>query len=158
MAEPTATAFPTLSRRRLLTGAGAAAVAGALGASPAEAHGRSGHHHKGGDARPRRILPLPKPIPGGTAVGLPAPLDFVHIFLPGPTDATTPFLGLPGEGLDVEPSTITDFRGRTAFAVLSGRARGNDGKNYNVEFDVRVIEGRYVAADGSRNYGAFGFF
>lgn len=82
-------------------------------------------------------------------------MDF---FLPGPTDATTPFLDLPGEGLDVEPSTITDFRGRTAFAVVSGQAHGNDGTRYNVEFDVRVMEGRYVADDGSRRDGAFAFF
>lgn len=158
MAEPTATAFPTLSRRRLLTGAG-----GGCGRRRSRRlTGRGARSQRPSSQGWRRATashpPAAQADPRRTAVGLPAPLDFVHIFLPGPTDATTPFLGLPGEGLDVEPSTITDFRGRTAFAVLSGRARGNDGKNYNVEFDVRVIEGRYVAADGSRNYGAFGFF
>lgn len=158
MADTKAMTAPTMDRRRLLTSAGAAALVGSAGvigtASPAAAHGRHGHH---GHAT-REALPAPTPIPGGTEVGLPPPLDFIHFFLPGPTDATTPILGLPGEGLDVEPSTITDFRGRTAFAVLSGRARGDDGQTYDVEFDVRVMEGIYVAEDGSRHRGAFGFF
>lgn len=151
MTDAVSTVQPTLGRRRLLAGAGAVALTGAVGsATPAQAHGGHRHAH-------RMVLPAPKPIPGGTEVGLPAPYDFIHIFLPGPTDATTPFLGLPGEGLDVEPSTITDFRGRTAFAVVSGTARGNDGEMYNVEFDVRAMEGEYIAEDGSQRRGAFAF-
>lgn len=141
-----------IGRRHFLAGAGAAAVAGSFGtlgvARPASAK-----------AGLPRALPAPSSIPGGVA-GIPGHpvLDFIHWFLPGPTDATTPFIGLPGFGLDVEPSLITDYRGFTAFAVLSGQARGSDGKTYNVEFDVRVMEGEYVAADGSHQRGAFGFF
>jgi hypothetical protein len=61
-------------------------------------------------------------------------------------------------GLDVEPSTLTNFQGFTAFAVLAGQATGSDGKTYNVECDVRVMEGEYVAEDGSHQQGTFGFF
>ena len=61
-------------------------------------------------------------------------------------------------GLDVEPSTMTNFKGFTAFAVLAGQAEGSDGKTYNVESDLRVMEGEYVAEDGSRQQGTFVFF
>jgi hypothetical protein len=61
-------------------------------------------------------------------------------------------------GLDVEPSTITNFTGFTAFAVLAGQAEGSDGKIYNVEFDLRVMEGEYVAEDESLQQGTFAFF
>ena len=138
--------------RRHFLAAGAAAAAGSMGglgiARPASA--KTGL---------QRALAVPSPIPGGVE-GIPGHpvLDFIHWFLPGPTDATTPFNGLPGFGLDVEPSLIIDYKGVTAFAVLSGRARGSDGNPYNVEFDVRVMEGEYVAADGSHQRGAFGFF
>jgi hypothetical protein len=60
-------------------------------------------------------------------------------------------------GLDVEPSTLTDFRGFTAFAVLAGEAKASDGRTYACEFDVRVMEGDYIATDGSRQSGAFAF-
>ncbi len=87
-------------------------------------------------------------------------LLIIHFFLPGPEDAVTPIIGLHGMGLDVEPSTLTDFKGFTAFAVLAGRqaAEGSDGKTYDVEFDLRVMEGEYIAADGSHQRGAFAFF
>lgn len=39
-----------------------------------------------------------------------------------------------------------------------GKPRAADGKTYNVEFDLRVMEGKYVAEDGSHHRGAFGFF
>ena len=103
----------------------------------------------------RQAKPAPSPIPGG---GDAPPVGFVHLFLPGPEDAVTPFFGLPGMGLDVEPSTITNFAGFTAFAVLAGQAEGSDGKTYNVESDLRVMEGQYVAEDGSLQQGTFAFF
>lgn len=102
-----------------------------------------------------RAQPAPSPIPGG---GDAPPVGFIHWFLPGPEDAVTPFFGLPGGGLDVEPSLITDYKGFTAFAVLAGQAKGSDGMTYNVEFDLRIMKGRYRAADGSRHHGTFGFF
>ena len=99
-----------------------------------------------------RTLAHPRGFEAGPPVG------FVHLFLPGPTTAVTPFFGFPGEGLDVEPSPMTNFKGFTAFAVLAGHAEGSDGKTYNVEFDLRVMEGEYQAQDGSHHRGAFGFF
>jgi hypothetical protein len=50
------------------------------------------------------------------------------------------------------------FSGSPAFAVLSGQAEGSDGKTYNVEFDLRVMEGEYIAEDGSHQQGTFAFF
>jgi len=137
-------------RRRLLvgTGAAAAAVVGAVGTM--------------GVARPasatalRQAKPVPSPIPGGIDTG--PPVGFIHWFLPGPVNASTPFAKIPGLGLDVEPSTITDFKGFTAFAILSGQAEDSDGTVYNVEYDVRVMQGEYIAAGGSRQQGVFGFF
>jgi hypothetical protein len=85
-------------------------------------------------------------------------VGFIHGFVPGPEGSSTPFAEIPGMGLDVEPSTFTNFQGFTAFAVLSGQATGSDGKTYNVEFDVRVMEGEYIAEDGSHQRGTFGFF
>ena len=87
---------------------------------------------------------------------LPAPLDFIHWFLPGPDGATTPIIGLPAMGLNVEPSTLTDFDGYTAFAVVSGEAEGSDGNNYGVEFDVRVMQGKY-RVDSKTYHGTFAF-
>jgi hypothetical protein len=126
-----------IGRRRLLAGAGAAVVVGAVGA-----------------------FSLPRPV---SAMELqrakPAPLPIPGIwFLPGPDGSSTPIIGIPASGLDVEPSTITDFNGFTAFAVLTGQAEGSNGTTYNVEFDLRVMEGDYVAEDRSRQHGTFGFF
>ncbi len=131
-----------------MLGAGALAAATAattVGASPADAAGRVG-----------RADPLPRPIPGGIDTGDPR-VGFIHWFLPGPTDATTPVLGLPGFGLDVEPSTITDFKGFTAYAVLAGEATDQDGQTYPCEFDVRVMEGRYLDEQGDEHRAAFAF-
>jgi hypothetical protein len=138
---------PRISRRQLLAGAGAAAVVGSIGTV--------------GLARPasgmelHRANPAPLPIPGGIDA---PPVGFIHWFLPGPEGSSTPIAGIPALGLDVEPSTITDFKGFTAFAILAGHAEGSDGKTYNVEFDLRVMEGEYVAEDGSRQQGTFAFF
>jgi hypothetical protein len=138
-----------IGRRLLLVGTGAAAaVVGAIGAvgqvKPASA------------TELRRAKPAPLPIPGGFDAG--PPVGFVHAFLPGPEGSFTPFFQLPGGGLDVEPSTMTNFKGFTAFAILSGQAEGSDGKTYNVEFDLRVMEGEYIAEDGSHQQGTFAFF
>jgi hypothetical protein len=95
-------------------------------------------------------LPAPKPIPGGIDV---PPL--IHIFVPGPETITLPFTGFTLQGLHVEPSTITDFQGVTAQAYHVGTATGSDGLTYNLETDVRVYEGEYVAEDGSRREGTF---
>ena len=137
---------PKISRRQLFKyGAftGAAATAGPMlpaMTSAAHAHGLP------------RVLPAPKPIPGGIQIP-DGPL--IHTFLPGPEDVTLPFTGLTLEGLEVEPSVITDYRGFTALAYHVGTATGSDGRQYDLETDVRAMEGSYVAEDGSRKRALF---
>jgi hypothetical protein len=60
-------------------------------------------------------------------------------------------------GLDVEPSTIGDYRGKTALAYLAGSATGSDGESYGVEVDMRVFQGSYVAG-GETHEGTFALF
>lgn len=140
-------------RRHLLVGAGTAAVVSTVGAVGLAS---SASEIELPSAKPTLSpLPVPSPIPGGIDV---PPVGFIHGFVPGPEGSSTPFAEIPGMGLDVEPSTFTNFKGFTAFAVLSGQATGSDGKIYNVEFDVRVMEGEYVAEDRSHHRGTFGFF
>lgn len=140
-----------LSRRKLLAGAGVATAAGAAAAAgvagPAAA-----------TTIPRQPSPLPKPIPGGVPLDPEDPENsLIHWYLPGPTDAISPILGLQGMGLDVEASSITDFKGDVAFAIVSGEAQTNDDETLQVEFDVRVMKGRYVAEDGSERNSIFAF-
>jgi hypothetical protein len=59
------------------------------------------------------------------------------------------------EGRDVEPGVITDFNGASAVAFHVGTATGSDGKQYNLETDIRAMEGDYVAVDGTRRRGLF---
>jgi hypothetical protein len=140
-------ARPVDRRGFILGTAGAVAAAGLAGPLGDQASARS----RGG----RRVVPLPEPIPGGLPVGLPAPYDLIHIFLPGPPTVTLPFSGLQLQGFDVEPTTITDFEGMTAMAFLTGAVEGSDGLERGLEVDLRVSEGEYVSADGSRERGAF---
>ena len=136
----------TLSRRTfILQGAGVAAgaaLAPSLAIAPAAAASNGGPP-----------VPRPKPIPGG--LDIPG-IGVIHVFLPGPEGGTFPFSGLPFGGLNVEPSTITDFRGFTALAYLTGQAIGSDGMSYDFESDFRVFRGDYIAQDGSTNVGTFG--
>jgi hypothetical protein len=137
-----------IDRRRFVQGAvGTAAAAGLAGPlawpGDAEADGRPDH------AAP---LPAPRPIPGGIDVP-----PVIHVFVPGPEGVVLPFTQTVLEGFDVEPSTITDFKGFTALAYLLGTATGSDGEPYNLEVDIRAFEGRYVAEDQSVNFGTFGF-
>ena len=87
--------------------------------------------------------------------GLAAPYDFIHVFPPGPETITLPFTGGTLQGLNVEPSTLTDFHGATAVAFHVGEAKGSDGHKYNLETDMRVMEGKYVAVDGTTRHGSF---
>jgi hypothetical protein len=137
-----------ISRRSLFkygASAGAAATVGPMLpalTSVAHAHGLP------------RVLPAPKPIPGGIQIpGGP----LLHVFLPGPPDVTLPFTGTQLQGLDVEPSVITDRRGFTALAYVAGTATGSDGNHYNLEADMRAMAGTYVAEDGTRQRGLFAF-
>jgi hypothetical protein len=81
----------------------------------------------------------PVPIPGGA-----------HVWAPGPAS-----LGF--QGVDVDPSTITDFQGVTALAYLIGEAVDGDGQRYKMFDDMRVFQGEYVGADGVHRNGTFGF-
>jgi len=111
-------------------------------------------HDDGDDKTP----PAPKPIPGGndlSGFGLVAPYDFIHVFGPGPAGLVLPFTGVELQGLDVEPGTITDFHGATAVAYHVGEARGSDGNTYNLETDLRVMDGWYVGVDGTTRRGSF---
>lgn len=149
-----------LSRRRFLAGAGAAAVVGTMTAAGVGAPAKAAHPHH----HPHSDIPrgsAPKPIPQVVPTGLPpeaAPFDAIHWLLPGPPGAITPINGLEAFGLDVDPSTITDFRGHTAYAVVAGAAHGSDGATYDFEGDVRVMQGHYIGEDGEKHYGTFGFF
>jgi hypothetical protein len=99
-------------------------------------------------------LPAPDPIPGGLGPGLPVPGGIIHVFLPGPPSVTLPFSNTTLMGLNVEPSTITNFKGSSAVAFVIGTAKGSDGKTYNLEVDIRALEGEYVAG-GATQRGAF---
>ena len=137
---------PLIGRRSLFL-----ASAGTITAGVTAALGRPGlsEAHFG---MPRAPLPAPKPIPGGTTF---PPFPLIHELFPGPETITLPFTLVTLQGLNVEPSTITDFRGTTALAYHVGTATGSDGVTYGLETDIRVMEGEYVAADGSRERGTF---
>ncbi len=136
-----------LDRRKLvLTGAGAIAAAGIGAVWPAAAKGEALA------ASPGRTPP-PSPIPGGVQI---PDGPQIHIWLAGTETVKLPYSGSQLQGLNVDPSTITNFDGTTAHGLLTGSAaRGNDGKTYNVEVDIRGYKGRYVAADGSTRQGVF---
>jgi hypothetical protein len=59
--------------------------------------------------------------------------------------------------LGTEPSVITNFKGLSALAYPTGTnaARDNNGNFYDVQNDIRVFQGEYVAADGSHHRGTF---
>jgi hypothetical protein len=99
----------------------------------------------------KRPSPAPNPIPGGIEL---APGVVIHVFGAGDPAVTLPFTGITLQGLDVEPSTITDFNGSSALAYHVGSARGSDGRTYNLETDIRAFEGEYVV-DGIARRGSF---
>lgn len=98
------------------------------------------------DAAPKGDV-KPVPIPGGIQIP-DGPL--IHVLAPGPEGA-----GLMG--LDVEPGTITNFRGSTALAFIGGSATDAAGNTYDMEIDVRAFKGEYVSSDGTHHRGTFGF-
>jgi hypothetical protein len=133
-----------IDRRKFVLGAGALASAGLVsGPSVADARGR-GH---------RRMPPPPDPIPGGLEF---VPGEISHVFGPGDPTVMLPYTGGTLQGFDVEPGTITNFRGSSAVAFHVGTARGHDGTMYNLETDMRALEGEYVV-DGETYRGSFAF-
>lgn len=95
-----------LSRRRLLVGTGTAVALGMTRSVVAA--------QKQVSSQLLSALPAPAPIPGGIQI---PDGPFIHWFVPGLEMVTTPFLGLQGMGLDIEPCTLTNFDGFTAYAV-----------------------------------------
>jgi hypothetical protein len=140
---------PAVTRRRFVQTA-AAAAAGVSGsvAGPARAVPWQGTRH-----HPPTAVP-PQPIPGG--IQLPDGPQ-IHVWAPGDPSVTLPFSGATLMGFDVDPSTITDFRGYSAVAFHAGTAVGSDGATYNLETDVRAFQGAYVAVDGERRRQSFAF-
>ena len=106
---------------------------------------------------PNKSAPNPIPFQAGP-VGAPDPFNFIHWTLPGPLGAVTQVLELPAFGLDIDPSTVTDYEGFTAYAVIAGTARSSKGEDFDCELDVRVMDGKYVGEDGRLHRGTFGFF
>jgi hypothetical protein len=136
-------------RRSFLLGSAGVFVAG-LAASL----GRPGMGAANGFPKHKAPLPAPKTIPGGPVINS-VP---IHQFLPGPAGLTLPFSGIQLEGLNVEPGQILDFKGFTAVAYFAGTATGSDGTQYNLESDIRVMEGEYVGEDGEHHNGTFAEF
>jgi len=91
--------------------------------------------------------PQPVPIPGGILV---PPL--IHVFAPGPVNQGF-------QGIDVEPSVITNFRGFTAMGYPggTGTAKDSNGNTFDLATDMRVFQGEYVSADGTHHRGTFVF-
>ena len=139
-----------LSRRRFVQTA-ALAAAGMSGSLAWPARSAAGDRDDDRDAAP--IVP-PKPIPGG--ITLPGG-EVIHVWAPGDPKVTLPFSGLTLMGFDVEPSTMTDFRGFAAGAFHAGTVTGSDGKTYDLETDMRAFQGTYVGADGARHSASFAF-
>ncbi len=141
----------TSNRRDFFRGAAAAgtgaALAGQLGAPVAAAA-------DGGPPRHRSDLSPPRPIPGGLQIpGGP----FIHVFAPGDPTVTLPFTLTQLQGFDVEPTAMTDWEGFFGVAYHLGRARGADGREFDLETDVRAFRGTYVAEDGTRRRQSFAF-
>jgi hypothetical protein len=106
----------------------------------------------GGDASAPLVGPAaPKPIPGGREVfGV-----FIHHY--GPPDAGPDRLQQMGD-----QSQITDFDGVVTANRITGTGRGTDtrtGATREMPFraDMGFMQGAYVAEDGRRRLGTFGF-
>jgi hypothetical protein len=144
--EPQLRSVTALSRRRFVQ----AAAAAAAGAAAPLAWPPTGVASGDDDAS---LVP-PKPIPGG--LELPDGTR-IHVWPPGDPSVTLPFTQATPMGFDVDPSTITDFRGFSAVAFHVGAVTGSDGATYDLETDMRAFKGTYVGADDARHSGAFAF-
>jgi hypothetical protein len=104
-----------LNRRRFVLSAAGTVTGGVASlAWPSSTEATVSHSSR------RRVPPAPNPIPGGIEL---APGLVIHIFGAGDPAVTLPFTGITLQGLDVEPSTITDFNGSSALAYHVGSAR-----------------------------------
>lgn len=128
-----------LSRRQLLgaTAAGIGAVAAGSLLRPASAH-----HLPTTSFAPTD----PRPINGG--------LGPFHVYAPAYKPAAD--AGIDPDAV-WEQSTITDFEGTFASTDVEGWGTDGDGRELYFRCDMRFVEGTYVALNGSRRRGSFGF-
>ena len=97
----------------------------------------------------------------GVLAVAPARADFTDVFDVRPSPDAR--IHAPGprrlrlHGLQVDPSSILDFDGTVALAYLLGTATDGDGRSYRMISDMRVMRGDYIATDGTRKQGTFGF-
>lgn len=92
----------------------------------------------------------PKPIPGGIVAGG----QGWHVSGPGYNVPDMPSSGL------AEQSTITDFSGAVASAIVRGTGEGRQGGAVvplAFDSDMRFMKGRYIGEDGIIHDGTFGF-
>lgn len=137
-----------LDRRRFILGTAGAAAGGSVATALGWPRVAGAALSETGDDG--RLLPLPEPIASVIDPGLP-----IHIQIPGPTDVTLLYSQTTLFGLNLERTTVGNFKGGTAFGYLLGTASGSDGQEYGLELDIRVSEGQYRAANGSVNRGLF---
>jgi hypothetical protein len=135
-----------LDRRRFLLGS---AVAGA-GATTALAWPALAKGGALGATSGKQVVTAPEPIVSVIDPGLP-----IHVQLPGPTTTTLLYSQTTLFGLNLERTTVGNFRGTVAWGYLLGTAAGSDGTEYGLEVDLRVSEGEYEAADGQVREGLF---
>jgi hypothetical protein len=123
-----------VSRREFVQSAGAVMMGTALAQKIVQAHDRG----------------EPRPIPGGT----PLLGGSFHVFAPGPVEAGF-------DGLDADPSTITDFNGVSGLAYVSGTVRRKNLLTHEVvdlpfvSSDMRFMQGVYRDADERVRHGTF---
>jgi hypothetical protein len=79
------------------------------------------------------------------------------VWAPGPSDVTLPFAGAQRQGLDVESTTIKDFKGFFCGGVARRHGDGRDGTRYDLETDIRAFQGTYIDRTGTRRFGTFAF-
>ena len=97
-------------------------------------------------AEGKRKSAEPKPIPGGVSpFGI-----FIHHFPAQPT--ATPLASLS------EPSQITDFKGFVGLNRIRGAGRGSGfADTLAFQADMGFMKGVFIAEDGKRHEGVFGF-
>jgi len=130
-----------ISRRALLAAAAGTGVAVATGVIPTSVR----------QALAATEDPRPRPIPGGIAVGG----QGFHVNNAGPAVGTDPTT------ID-DLSSITDFDGVLGCSHIQGTGTGTDkstgiSQPMSFDTDMRFMEGTYVAMDGKRRTGHFGF-
>ena len=140
----------TVSRRKFLTNAAGAAglafwIPEIADAAQGKSKGRDKDKEKDKNKDKDKSVD-PKPIPGGAS-----PLGiFIHHFPAQPT--ATPLASLNG------PSQITDFKGFVGLNRIRGAGRGS-GFAHDLAFqaDMGFMKGVFIAENGKRHEGVFGF-